>query len=113
MFVSSYNVATSVNQLKLTNPGANQWVYLKQLFLCLLKSKAKIIRVTYDSQIIETKIFSLSTGICKYNGGGMQQLPLAYPGDGLFYLTIIRKVSILKVLLNVHKLFNGKINTIK
>jgi len=43
----------------------------------------------------------------------MQQLPLANPGDGLFDLTIIRRLSILKVLLNVHKLFNGKINTIR
>jgi diacylglycerol kinase (ATP) len=105
-------VAASVNQLKLTKPEASQWLYLKQLFLCLLKSKAKNIKVTFDNDQIETSIFSLSTGICIYNGGGMQQLPLANPADGLFDLTIIRKVGILKVLMNVHKLFNGKINTI-
>ena len=106
-------VAASVNQLKQTQPGAGKWVYLKQLFLCLLKSRAKNIKVTFDHNIVETKILSLSTGICKYNGGGMQQLPMADPADGLFDLTIIRKVSILKVLMNVHKLFNGRLNTIR
>lgn len=105
-------VAASVNQLKLTKPTANQWVYLKQLFLCLLKSRPKNIKVSFDNRIIEANIFSLNTGICKYNGGGMIQLPNANPADGLFDLTIIRKLGVIKILMNIHKLFNGKINTI-
>jgi YegS/Rv2252/BmrU family lipid kinase len=110
-------VADSVNRLKLNHPAAGKWIYLKQLFLCLLKSHPKLIRVTFDNpsgnQVIETKILSMNAGICRFNGGGMQQLPDAIPDDGLFDVTIIRKMSIFKVLMNVPKLFNGRIYSVK
>jgi len=43
----------------------------------------------------------MSVGLCSYNGGGMMQLPFAKSDDGLFDVTIIRKVSRIKVLRNI------------
>jgi YegS/Rv2252/BmrU family lipid kinase len=52
-------------------------------------------------------IFSVSIGICKYNGGGMKQLPNAIPNDGLFDVSIIKKMPKSKVLSNIHKVYDG------
>jgi len=38
----------------------------------------------------------LCVGIGKYNGGGMMQLPNAIPDDGLFDITVIKKIGKLK-----------------
>jgi diacylglycerol kinase family enzyme len=51
----------------------------------------------------------MAVGIGKYNGGGMQLLPNASFNDGLFDVTVVRDISNLRVLLNVHLVYNGKI----
>ncbi len=58
-------------------------------------------------KLFSGKIFSISIGICSYNGGGMKQLPNAIPNDGLFDVTIIKKASKSKVLRNIHKVYDG------
>ncbi|MBC8320859.1 MAG: diacylglycerol kinase family lipid kinase [Bacteroidetes bacterium] len=68
---------------------------------------------TENERIFSGKVFSMSVGICKYNGGGMMQLPFAKPDDGLFDVTVIRKVSRLKVLRNIKNLYDGSFIKIK
>jgi YegS/Rv2252/BmrU family lipid kinase len=106
-------VAYSVNRMKLNNPAVGKWLYLRQLFMCLMRARSKYITVNLDSESISAEIFSMCAGICRYNGGGMQQLPYAISDDGWIDMTIIRKVGKIKVLMNVHKLFNGKLETIR
>jgi len=53
------------------------------------------------------EIFSMNVGICKYNGGGMMQVPFAVPDDGLLDLTLIRKASKWIVIRHANKLYNG------
>ena len=60
-----------------------------------------------NHKIFSGKVFSMSIGICKYNGGGMMQLPNAIPDVGLFDVTVIRKVSKLKVIRNLSRLYDG------
>ena len=64
-------------------------------------------------EILSGKVFSVSIGICKYNGGGIKQLPNAIPDDGLFDITAIRKVSKLKVIRNLVNMYDGSFIKIK
>jgi diacylglycerol kinase family enzyme len=63
--------------------------------------------------IYSDSTFLASIGICRYNGGGVMLLPGAVPNDGLFDLTIIRKVSRLKVMANIKNVFDGSFVKIK
>lgn len=63
--------------------------------------------------LFKGKVFSMSIGICSYNGGGMMQLPFAIPDDGLFDVTVIRKVSRMKVIRNIKNLYDGSFVKIK
>ena len=64
-------------------------------------------------EIFSGKVFSVSIGICKYNGGGIMQLPHAIPDDGLFDITAIRKVSKFKVIRNLVNMYDGSFIKIK
>ena len=54
------------------------------------------------------QLFSLSAGICIYCGAGMKQCPDASYNDGQFDVTLIEKISKLKVIANIPALFSGK-----
>ena len=62
-----------------------------------------------DKLVYNSLLFSFAIGICKFNGGGIQQLPLAAADDGLFDITLIRPVHWWHVIFRLKKLFNGKI----
>jgi diacylglycerol kinase (ATP) len=51
----------------------------------------------------------MNIGIGKYNGGGMMQVPGAIADDGLFDLTVIKKISKPDVIMSLRKLYNGNI----
>jgi diacylglycerol kinase (ATP) len=60
-----------------------------------------------DGKEIQHEVFSLALGIARYNGGGMKQLPRAAPDDGVFDLSIIKKITRLRVMRSVKKLYDG------
>ena len=65
--------------------------------------------ILMDGQLIDRKVFNLSVGIGKFNGGGMMQIPDAIADDGLYSITLIKKVGKLNILANIKRLYNGKI----
>jgi YegS/Rv2252/BmrU family lipid kinase len=82
--------------------------YLISLLTSLFQYGHSYIEIEKANQkIFSGKVFSMSIGICRYNGGGMMQLPNAIPDDGLFDVTVIRKVSKLKVIMNLSRLYDG------
>lgn len=81
--------------------------YMVNLLQSLVQYKHTGIHIDIDGQVIEAPFFSMTIGICKYNGGGMMQAPHAIADDGLLALTLIRKVSKLKVVRNVKLLYDG------
>jgi YegS/Rv2252/BmrU family lipid kinase len=83
--------------------------YLISIFSVLNKYKSKITKIITSEESIEIDLFSMNVGICKYNGGGMLQLPEAVPDDGLFDVTIIKNVSKFELIRNINKLFDGNI----
>lgn len=62
-----------------------------------------------DEQIVNDLVLSTSVGIGKYSGGGMMQTPDAVADDGLFDLTVIKKIRLWQVPKALKALFNGSI----
>jgi diacylglycerol kinase (ATP) len=60
-----------------------------------------------NDQVFKGEIFSMNVGICKYNGGGMMQVPDAVPDDGLFDITLIKKAPKWMVIRYANKLYDG------
>lgn len=60
-----------------------------------------------DEQVFKGEMFSMNVGICKYNGGGMMQVPSAVPDDGLFDVTLIKKAPKWMVIRHASKLYDG------
>ncbi len=87
-----------------------KWLYIWGLFKVILRYKTTRMKVTIDGvEVVDQPIFSSTIGIGKYNGGGMMQMPDAVADDGLLDVTLIRKMSKFRVLLNAMNLYNGKI----
>ena len=85
----------------------NGFIYLKNVLFTLFKSKSVECKIEIESKIIEKSVFSIAIGICKYNGNGMKQVPMAKFDDGLFDIILIEKMSVLTMLYLIPKLFNG------
>jgi YegS/Rv2252/BmrU family lipid kinase len=97
---------------KLKDEGRKgKWLYIISMARTLFAYRSKKFTVKVDEKTVleQVDVFSANVGIGKYNGGGMMQLPQAEIDDGLFDMTIIKKMNKLKILTNFKKLFNGKI----
>ena len=101
-------VAEKTNAQKARGKGG-KFSYFLNIFTSLFYYKDEKISITTESKIIKTVLFSMNVGICKYNGGGMMQLPNAIADDGLLDITIIQKVSKLDLIKNIKKLYDGNI----
>jgi YegS/Rv2252/BmrU family lipid kinase len=100
------------NRLKDEGRRGN-WIYKWGMFKVILGFKTTRMKVFIDGQpVVDQPIFSSTIGIGKYNGGGMMQMPDAVADDGLLDVTLIRKMSKLRVLSNFMSLYNGKIYNI-
>lgn len=100
------------NHLKLKG-YKGKWLYLYSLLKGYVSAKPAGATIEVDGKVIYNKLlFSLAVGVCRYNGGGIQQLPRAVANDGLLDLTIIRPVHWWHVIFRANRLFNGKIYTI-
>ncbi len=85
-------------------------LYLWSLIRAFFSYKSPGVKIWIDDKLVYNDLlFSFAIGICKYNGGGIQQLPAAVADDGLFDITLIRPVHWWHVVFRLKKLFNGKI----
>lgn len=57
-------------------------------------------------------VLNIAVANGKYHGGGMCVAPNALTDDGLFDITVIRSLNPFKILLNLPKLYNGKIKDV-
>ena len=88
-------------------------LYLRSTFHTFLKFTPKKFRIRTDGNLFyEGMVFSGAVGIGKYNGGGMKQTPEAIFDDGLMDLTIIKKMSKLRIARNFKLLYSGNIYNI-
>ena len=100
-------VAEKTNQLKDKGKKGIS-LYLQALGSSFLNYQINKTRIVLDGQEINELIFSASIGIGKYNGGGMMQAPGAVPDNGLFQVTIIRKIGLFGILRNLMGLYSGE-----
>ena len=93
-----------------------KWGSLAYLFAALFSYnsyKNERISVFKDNKTTETNIFMISLGICKYSGAGMQLTDFKNHKKSYFDLTLIKSIKLIKVILNILKLYNGHINQLK
>jgi YegS/Rv2252/BmrU family lipid kinase len=90
-----------------------KWLYLYSLLRAYFGYKASGVRMEIDGrEVYNNLLFSMAIGICKYNGGGIQQLPNAVANDGLVDVTLIRPLHWWHVVFRAKRLFNGGIYSI-
>ena len=86
-------------------------LYFYNIFYSLVKYRSTSAIIEMDGISYNRNIFSLNVGIGKYNGGGMIQVPHAIVDDGLYSVTLIKKIGKLNVLANIKRLYNGSITS--
>lgn len=91
-----------------------RWSYTWCLLRSFFRYKATGVKVWIDDRLIYNNLLlSMAIGICKYNGGGVQQLPEAVADDGLLDISLVRPIHFWHVLFRFHYLFNGGIYRIR
>ena len=84
--------------------------YIQTLLKTLLFYKSGKMNITFDNNKLSKAVFSMAVGIGRFNGNGMEQLPLAKVNDGLLDINIIHAVSKVRILKNLTALYNGNIH---
>ena len=105
-------VISIFNHLKMKGYKGKR-LYLASILRAYFRYKSSGVRIECDGELIfNDLLFSIAVGICKYNGGGVQQLPHAVANDGLLDLTLIRPVHWWHIIFRLRRLFNGNIYSI-
>ncbi|MFW6371410.1 MAG: diacylglycerol/lipid kinase family protein, partial [Bacteroidota bacterium] len=99
-------VAEKANKLK-ARGKTGLFVYLYSLLSSYVNYRIRRIAFEIDGEGIDDFIFNASIGIGKFNGGGMKQAPDAIPNNGVFQVTLIKKIGVFGILKNLVGLYNG------
>ncbi len=92
----------------------SRWRYTWCLISQFFSYKSTGVKVWIDDHLVYNNLLlSIAIGVCKYNGGGMQQLPEAVIDDGMLDVSLIRPVHFWHVLFRFRYLFNGGIYRIR
>lgn len=75
--------------------------------------KKSKISYSIDSNELESYIFLFSIGICRFSGAGMQFTDYKNHKNGYFDFTMIKTITLLSVITQILKLYNGKINEVR
>jgi len=91
-----------------------RWLYTWTLIRSFFRYKPTGVKIWIDDRLVYNDLLlSLAIGICKYNGGGIQQLPAAVADDGMFDISIYRPIHFWHILFRFPKLFNGNLYEIR
>lgn len=92
----------------------SKWLYLWCMIRSFFGYKSTGVKVWIDDRLVYNNLLmSIAIGVCKYNGGGVQQLPRAVADDGLLDVSLIRPVHFWHILFRIRYLFNGGIYRIR
>lgn len=100
-------VARKTNRMKDSGHGGS-FAYLINIFTGLFQYKYSSFNIMVDDkEVFKGRVLSMNIGICKYNGGGLMQLPNAISDDGLLDVTIIKSTARLNIFRYIGKLYDG------
>ncbi len=100
-------VCQSTNAMKQQGKGGAAR-YMLSVAKCLFGYDCIHVQLEIDDQLVfDDEVLSLSVGNGRFNGGGMMMMPKAIPNDGLFDVTVIRKVGLPKFAANISKIYDG------
>jgi len=106
-------VALKTNKMKDRGRGGTL-TYLMNIFTGLFQYRNTHFNIRVDDkEVFSGKVLSMNLGICKYNGGGLMQVPDAIPDDGLLDITVIKGISKMTIVRNVAKLYDGSFIKLK
>ena len=89
----------------------NRMIYVDALIQTIFGLKPVRVRVLADGmEVFSGEIYSIALGNGKFSGSGMCQVPMAVMDDGTVDMMIVPRVSVLKILRDVPRLFNGTID---
>ena len=90
--------------------GGGPLTYFYFVFASLFQYRFMEAVIEVDGEMVfKGEIFSMNVGICKYNGGGMMQVPHAVPDDGLLDVTLSTNAPKYMVIQHVRKLYDGSL----
>ncbi|MDT8393152.1 MAG: diacylglycerol kinase family lipid kinase [Bacteroidales bacterium] len=100
-------VAEKTNRMKDRGRGGSL-AYLLNIFTGLFQYSYTPFVISVDgSEVFSGRVLSMNIGICKYNGGGLMQLPGAIPNDGLLDVTVIKATPRINIFKHITKLYDG------
>ena len=106
-------VALKANRMKDKGQGGT-FAYLLNIFTGLYQYQNSHFDIEVDGkEVFSGKVLSMNLGICRYNGGGLMQVPEAIPDDGLLDVTVIKAIPKFKIITNVAKLYSGSFIKLK
>ncbi len=106
----SYVIKRMQHSNKKRGRRRNRWGYLISVIRSFFRYKYKGVKVYLDGELIYNDLlFSAAVGVCRFNGGGIQQLPDAVVNDGLLDMTLIRPFHFWHILFRFRYLFDGNI----
>lgn len=90
----------------------------RQYFRCVVTgflgySNRKFKIISDGNVFFEGDVLSVSIGVGRFSGGGMLQTPDAVFDDGYTDITVVKRISKLRILFHLKKLFNGKIYNLR
>jgi YegS/Rv2252/BmrU family lipid kinase len=95
---------------KLTeSPARNKAHYLLKVAQYLWEYRLQKGQIVFDGQTVQDYFYTINVGLCRFSGGGMQLVPHALPDDGLFALTLARKLPKWEVLWQTPRFYNGSL----
>ena len=97
-----------VNKLKKLKKFGGIAYLLSGIYGMLFYNKSEFTIEINDQIITETCLMTIF-GICKFSGGGMQFTKEVHPSDGLLDITIAKNLTLLDLIINLPKLYNGNI----
>jgi YegS/Rv2252/BmrU family lipid kinase len=85
----------------------SKWSYWASIVAGLFRYRHTRLRLDVDGRTAEHRALTLAVGICRYNGGGMMQLPDARYDDGLLDVTLIGEMSTAAMVRHLPAMLDG------
>jgi YegS/Rv2252/BmrU family lipid kinase len=87
--------------------------YIRALITELFNFKEPEMHVVSDGEMSSFKAFTVLAGLGKFAGNGMKLIPHARGNSGCLYIVKVKKISRFKVIINIHRLFNGSFTRLR